>query len=108
MSGTATIVTSVFSLDNGFADSELWLVGGNGTTIIAYDDDGNPGGGSGGMSSLLQLSLAPPNYYLALSGFNDGGFFSTICQMDGTAVRRWSTAWHGPRREFHVQAPLWL
>lgn len=78
VSGTATVVTSVFSLDNGFADSELWLVGGDGTTIIAYNDDGNPGGGSGGMSSLLQLSLAPGNYYLALSGFNDGGFFNNL------------------------------
>ncbi len=71
--GTATVVTSVFSLDNNRADSELWLVAGNGTTILAYNDDGNPGGGSGGMSSLIRLNLAPGNYYLALSGFNDGG-----------------------------------
>lgn len=76
--GTATMVTSVFSLDNGFADSEVWLVAADGTTILGYNDDGNPGGGSGGMSSLLTLGLAPGNYYLALSGWDDGGAFNTL------------------------------
>lgn len=76
--GTATMVTSVFSLDNGFADSEVWLVAGDGTTILGYNDDGNPGGGSGGMSSLLTIGLAPGNYYLALSGWDDGGAANSL------------------------------
>jgi hypothetical protein len=76
--GTATVVTSVFSLDNGLADSELWLVAGDGTTIIAYNDDGNPGGGAGGMSSLITIGLAPGNYFLALSGWDDGGFANSL------------------------------
>jgi uncharacterized protein (TIGR03382 family) len=76
--GTATVVTSVFSLDNGFADSELWLVAADGSTILAYNDDGNPGGGSGGMSSLITIGLAPGNYFLALSGWDDGGAGNVI------------------------------
>jgi hypothetical protein len=76
--GTAVMATSVFSLDNGLADSEIWLVAADGTTILGYNDDGNPGGGSGGMSSLLALNLAPGNYYLALSGWDDGGLADTI------------------------------
>ncbi len=76
--GTSVMATSVFSLDNGFADSEIWLVAADGTTILGYNDDGNPGGGSGGMSSLLALNLAPGNYYLALSGWDDGGAVNSI------------------------------
>jgi hypothetical protein len=75
--GTTTVVTSVFSLDNAFADSELWLVAADGTTILDYNDDGNTGGG-GRMSSLMEIGLAPGSYYLALSGFNDGGALNTI------------------------------
>jgi uncharacterized protein (TIGR03382 family) len=76
--GTSTVVTSVFSLDNTVADSELWLVGADGTTILGYNDDGNSGGGAGGMSSLLALNLAPGNYYLALSGWDDGGAANSL------------------------------
>jgi hypothetical protein len=76
--GTAVMATSVFSLDNGLADSEVWLVAADGTTILGYNDDGNPGGGAGGMSSLLALNLAPGTYYLALSGWDDGGSANTI------------------------------
>ncbi|MCU0688141.1 MAG: PPC domain-containing protein [Phycisphaerales bacterium] len=71
--GTATVVASIFSLNNVNADSELWLIGSDGTTILAYNDDGNVNGGSGNMSSLIQANLAPGNYFLVISGFNDGG-----------------------------------
>jgi hypothetical protein len=94
--GTATVVTSVFSLDNTIADSELWLVASNGTTILAYNDDGNPGGGSNGMSSLIQLNLAPGDYYLALSGFNDGGMANNLPDgFNGSGVPGPAAEGHG-------------
>jgi hypothetical protein len=80
--GTATVVASIFSLNNTSADSELWLVGSNGTTILAYNDDGNPGGGSPRMSSLIQANLAPGTYFLAISGYN-----SATNASDGNATR---------------------
>jgi hypothetical protein len=94
--GTSTVVTSVFSLDNTAADSELWLVAGDGTTVLAYNDDGNSGGGATGMSSLLSLNLAPGNYYLALSGFDDGGVTNVLPDgFNGGAAPGPTTSGHG-------------
>jgi uncharacterized protein (TIGR03382 family) len=73
VTGTATVVASIFSLNNTSADSELYLVSGDGTTILAFNDDGNQNGGSNLMSSLIQASLAPGNYYLVVTGDNDAG-----------------------------------
>lgn len=90
VTGTSTVVASIFSLNNTAADSQLWLVGSNGTTILAYNDNGNPGGGSPYMSSLIQFNLAPGTYFLAISGFNDGnasnlpdGFAGNTTQLSG-------------------------
>jgi len=90
VTGTSTVVASIFSLNNTMADSQLWLVGSNGTTILAYNDNGNPGGGSPYMSSLIQFNLAPGTYFLAISGYNDGnasnlpdGFAGNTTQLSG-------------------------
>ncbi len=87
--GSATVVASIFSLNNVTADSELWLVGSDGTTILAYNDDGNTNGGSSTVSSLIQATLAPGSYFLVISGFNDGGTLNTLPDGfvgDGTPV----------------------
>jgi hypothetical protein len=90
VTGISTVVASIFSLNNTTADSQLWLVSGNGTTILAFNDNGNPGGGSPSMSSLIQFNLAPGTYFLAVSGFNDGnasnlpdGFAGNTTQLSG-------------------------
>jgi hypothetical protein len=90
VTGISTVVASIFSLNNTTADSQLWLVSGNGTTILAFNDNGNPGGGSPGMSSLIQFNLTAGTYFLAVSGFNDGnatnlpdGFAGNTTQLSG-------------------------
>jgi|GEM_PF-855759 len=69
----SNLVMSIFSLNNTIADSEIYLIGANGTTIIAFNDDGNPGGGSGFMSSLITANLSAGTYFLVITGDNDSG-----------------------------------
>jgi hypothetical protein len=69
----SNVVASIFSLNNTQADSEIYLIAGDGTTIIAFNDDGNPGGGSGFMSSLITANLAAGTYFLVVTGDNDSG-----------------------------------
>lgn len=74
ITGTATnLVASIFSLNNSLADSEIYLVGANGTTILAFNDNGNVGGGSAFMSSMITANLAPGTYYVVVTGDDDSG-----------------------------------
>lgn len=72
VTGPTTFVASIFSLNNPLADSMLILVDAAGG-ILAFNDDGNPGGGSPYMSSLAPILLGPGTYYLGVAGYNDLG-----------------------------------
>ncbi len=66
--GPTDLVMSIFSLSNPLSDdSELMLVGPDGTTIIAFDDDSN----IEYMSSIQVFGLAAGTYYIGVSGYPD-------------------------------------
>jgi hypothetical protein len=86
--GSTMVVASIYSLNLGATgNSELWLVDSSGT-VLAFNDDGNPGGGQF-MSSIFNLTLAPGDYFLVVSGDNDSGATTggtTLTGPDAAAV----------------------
>ena len=88
VTGSAVVVASISSLNLGATgNSELWLVDSSGT-VLAFNDDGNPGGGQF-MSSIFNLTLAPGDYFLVVSGDNDSGTTTggtTLTGPDAAAV----------------------
>lgn len=74
ITNTGVFVASIFTLTppsgNYIPDSQLILVNALGT-ILATNDDGNPGGGSQYMSSIAPITLAAGTYYIGVTGYND-------------------------------------
>ncbi len=84
--GTTDLVVSIFSLtDPANDDSMLMLVDGDGTTILAFDDDD----GIEYMSSFQVFDLSAGTYYIGVSGYPDSDgttLFDGYSQFDGSPI----------------------
>lgn len=73
---TSLLFSAVASADAG--DSQLMVVDGSGTDVLAFDDDSGPG-----LLSALQLfNLSAGTYYVGVSGFPDITFADDAVNTD--------------------------
>ena len=75
---TTTLLFSAIGSATDGADSQLMVVDGSGTDVLAFDDDNGPGF----LSALQLFDLSAGTYYVGVSGFPDVTFLDDAVNTD--------------------------